>query len=1270
MFKTLFWRRGLALCSFAFLSAAAYAQKTPQQLDNLRQRVMADPKVANVQLSEERQTPSLILLKNNPGYTRDQAQTALRNYLTLRAGTDELLVSNTQQLPNNVEVLEFQQYFKGLKVEHATFKALVKNGVVQFFNGAWFDVPATLATKASLNEGNALNLAKARVGAKKYAWEEVQQRIAAAKDSKTKDALQKELTNVTPKGELVIVQDFAKKGVAQTRLAYKLNVYAVEPLSRSWIYVDAQDGKVLLLDKIIKHFDKPTPPASVSATVKTRYAGTQIIKTKQISGNDPNSGFPLVSSHPTSEPTYLPGSNTYVLIDDTRGSGVETYDLNGVGGLPISVPGLYTQGKAFTDVDNNWTTAEHHRSPGNDGALEAENDDIAWDAHWGAEVVYDYWKVKHNRLSYDGKNGKIKSFIHYGPAYDNAFWDGAEMTYGDGSGTINPAGGFHALTSLDVCGHEIGHGVCSSTADLVYQGESGAMNEGLSDIWAACIEHFSMVRSGSTVPSTAYRPFYIGEQISASPDNPLRRMDNPKAQSNPDTYGGTNWQDPNCSPNLVNDECGVHTNSGVLNHWFFLLTAGSKLGTRPAGMTANQYYFADSDDEVNDNNQPYRVNGVGFDVSENIVFLTETMLTSTATYAEARAVSIQVATSISGNPCSALVESVTNAWYACGVGAQFVKPCTVKYGFIYQPGTTVSEGTEAQGCNTSKTVNIPVLLPANSTATVATSGTAIKGKDYNLSATTLSNTTAAIAKQNLTVTILNDGFIEPDETINLKLTITNVGTNPVNANYMVTVTNDDVTPIIGNSELTLLNQPFTRADGFADPTGWQEILGIPESNGSDPTTTTGKNQWGIFGNQLAVTGKLTTIALPDQQLPNGTYNNLSESNTIIRTPLLDARGLSLLNITFNYTVQGEVDPTALTPDIENLPALDYMVVVYSLDGVNFTELNTGDFGPFASLTPKSDTFSARLPVTLSNKQFYLGFRWRNDANAGGPTSVQIDNLLIKGSPRIIENDPGHYGSENLLNGYDVYYYSVQQGEVLGRLKNTSTKDYGCTKIAVERSGLTNTPFNVYQSAGGTLKAVSKVMRITATNVYDLPSTVTLYYKESQIKALETATGHKRSEFSLYQIDAGTYTAATPQNTTRYVTTYSAISGVGGTFTINLPKHLNGSYALGYFVPASAPVTQLSGNNLEETMTHWQFSRIYPNPGREAATLEITAPKAQKVGLEVVNAVGQLVAARSEQLSQGLNKVTLPVERLSSGAYLIRFRDAEGNTLHAQQFTHN
>ena len=98
---------------------------------------------------------------------------------------------------------------------------------------------------------------------------------------------------------------------------------------------------------------------------------------------------------------------------------------------------------------------------------------------------------------------------------------------------------------------------------------------------------------------------------------------------------------------------------------------------------------------------------------------------------------------------------------------------------------------------------------------------------------------------------------------------------------------------------------------------------------------------------------------------------------------------------------------------------------------------------------------------------------------------------------------------------------------------------------------------------------------------------------------------------------------------------------------------------------------MSGNNVEEQVSSkWGFSNIYPNPGRGAAFVTVTVPNAQRIIFEVVNVAGQLVAARNEQMMRGENKVALPVERLASGAYLIRFKDVQGKTLNAQQYTRN
>lgn len=1238
----------MLVISIFIITSAIYGQDQSSKIGNLKEKILTDKKVNSVIISTERETPSLISYSGKSNsYSKSEAANVLSGYLSVRQSVDQLQQVKQTSLPNNFEALEFQQFFRGIKVEHGIFKALIKDGNIILFNGAYYNIPVGYSTQPVLNKENALQKAKGMINAKKYATDFFKDEITKATDQRVKDALKKELESVSPKGELVIVKDFSSKGVAEMKLAYKFDIYATEPMSRHWVYVDASSGKILLMDPIIKHVNNP--PTSLSTTVQTRYAGARTIKVKQINGNDPQNGLPLLSSHPTTE-VYIPGSSTWVLIDDTRGKGIETYDLNGVGGVPFSIGAFYAQGKSFTDVDNNWSVFEHKRSDplgngiGEDGAFEAENDDIAWDAHWGAEMVYDYWLQKHNRKSYDGRDAMIKNFVHFGPAYDNAFWNGSAMTYGDGSGP--DADGFKALTSLDVCAHEIGHGICTFTSNLVYERESGAMNEAFSDIWAACVEHFAITSVDATLVNR-YRPFYIGEQIGASADQPLRRMDNPKMISDPDTYGGQFWRDPNCDPPdlLLNDYCGVHTNSGVLNKWFYLLTVGSQNGSGPDAI----YARPDSDDGINDLGNTYNVTGLGFNVSEQIAFLTEILLSPTATYAEARELSLSAAIALSGDACSNTVRSVTNAWYAVGVGSAFSETCISTYGFIFQPGNIVNEGNAAAGCAGEYSYKVPVLLPANSTATVTVSGSAVSNVDYRLSSTTLSNTTTANRVVDLIVFIKSDAVIESNETINLSIAVSNTGSNPVNTSYVVTIAEDDITPVIGSGTISLIGggtfdgQP----DGYNSPAGWTKTVEVP-----------GVNLWGVWGGKLMITGNVEGV-----QLQPGQYNNLSPTSTNVIAPQVDGRGLSNITLKFDFRVQGEVDVNGANPDAFGI--FDYMTVVYSFDGVNFSDLRTLDegFRAFCSLLPTEGTFERTLPAIFNNKVFYIGFKWYNDTNAGGPESVSVDNISLTGSPKLIENDLNHNSRENLYQGADAYFYSVQDGQIVGKIKNNSTKNFGCTNVFVERTG--TSAFNLYQSRNALHKVADKVVRVETSFIYKASTTVSLYFTEQQLSALEAATNQSRTAFKVYHVNAAAYQLAANNNTNILTPAYTAIPGAGGIFTITFNDKANGSYALGCVVSVLGTQSSTGDIMMEQQAAEWRFGKIYPNPSDANFYMEMESPVQQKVYVEVVNISGQVVHRQTEIIRQGNNIMEMKMNKLIGGSYLVRFKDENGRQLHAQ-----
>lgn len=210
------------------------------------------------------------------------------------------------------------------------------------------------------------------------------------------------------------------------------------------------------------------------------------------------------------------------------------------------------------------------------------------------------------------------------------------MVYGDGTAAVQP------LTSLDVCAHEIGHGVCASTANLAYQAESGALNEGFSDIWGACVEQYATARLGLTKAT-----WIIGEDINNFGVG-FRSMSDPKSLGQPAYYKGQNWvADPGVY-NDGNDYGGVHTNSGVLNHWFYILSQG-KSGTNEGGNV-------------------YAVTGIGITDAARIAYRAESVyLQAASKFEDTRRYTLQSAEELFG-VCSTQAVATANAWFAVGVG--------------------------------------------------------------------------------------------------------------------------------------------------------------------------------------------------------------------------------------------------------------------------------------------------------------------------------------------------------------------------------------------------------------------------------------------------------------------------------------------------------------------------------------------------------------------------------------------------------------------------
>ena len=306
--------------------------------------------------------------------------------------------------------------------------------------------------------------------------------------------------------------------VTTYRLAY--HVLYSPSIHRRWEYfIDAHTGEVISRINTICSVDGP----------------------KTATANDLNGVSRSIN-------TFQKGANVFML-DASRSMFNATNSVlpdEPVGGiLTIDMSNTFGDNAAFSHVStttNVWNTANHAK---------------AVSAHFNAGKAFEYYLTNHARTSINGEGGSIISIINVsdpdnGTAMDNAFWNGKAMFYGNGNTDFKPLAG-----SMDVAGHELTHGVVENTANLEYQGESGAINESMADIFGSMMDVDDWLIGEDVVKAAAY------------PSGALRSMSDPH-------NGGTSLANPGFQPKHMNekftgpqDNGGVHINSGIINHAFF-----------------------------------------------------------------------------------------------------------------------------------------------------------------------------------------------------------------------------------------------------------------------------------------------------------------------------------------------------------------------------------------------------------------------------------------------------------------------------------------------------------------------------------------------------------------------------------------------------------------------------------------------------------------------------------------------------------------------------
>ncbi len=773
-----------------------------------------------------------------------------------------------------------------------------------------------------------------------------------------------------PEGELVIVTDQAS--ITMPKLAYKFEIHATYPLYNGDVFVDAVTGEIIKEETKIHSTD-------ATGTCETKYSGSQTIHTDSHNGS-------------------------FRLRDYSRGNGVLTWDATTAQSASQST-GVPNGAAEYTDNDNHWTSAEHDN---------ADKDNAALDAHFAAGATYDFFLSTFGRNSFDGNGAAINSYVNtdiedvfnYPSGYnDNAFWTGYVMVYGKGSN-------YDPLTTVDITGHEIGHAFCEYTANLNYSYESGAINESLSDIWGACVENYTNVNYGTNKDL-----WNLGTEIGTT----FRSMSDPNAHGQPDTYLGTHWYSGS------GDNGGVHYNSGVGNHWFYILTTGNT-GT-------------------NDNGDSFSVSGIGIGKAAAITWRSEAYyLTSTSQYSNWRSYSIQAAEDLYGANSPEVI-ATTNAWYAVGVGGEYTAPIGCVDGNIElsitldnypeetswtikdASGTTVESGGTYGSQPDGSTINLEFNLnPGDYTFTINdTYGDGICCGYGSGSYTLSSGSTIIITGGNFGASESTSFCVEGSAGDDL------APSDPTNLNAFNT------TPTTTELSWTasMDNTAVTGYEIFVDGNSIGNVISTSTSiSGLTPATiyTMGVRAFDAVGNYSNITSvQVTTLSEPDTQAPSIPLN-LSASNTTENTTDLswdassDNIGVSGYDIYVDGVFNGATANTSYT--ISGLTAsTTYQMSVRARDAAgnqsNASSIQVTTLGGGSSTTLLANYFETGWDGWLDGGSDC--YRYYGSRSFEGDYSIRLrDNSGTGSAMTSSEIDVSSY-SQLEINFY-FYPYSMETGE--------------------------------------------------------------------------------------------------------------------------------------------------------------------------------------------------------------------------------------------------
>ena len=446
--------------------------------------------------------------------------------------------------------VRMNQVFRGVPVYGAEIIAHAKNGVFEMLNGCYYPTPEMSVVAPALDAARATELVKSAIGTDrvKNTWTPEELQIIGGQP------LTAELTVYHP-GRKLNAERLAWHIVAHPNL-----------MAREVYFIDAQTGEILHqynhTCNLVGHRHEHGQAADNDIAPENALSPTLV------DGPVTASGLDLLNVN-RSFGVWQVGSQ-YVLED----AGKPMYN-SGASNMPNDPVGVIVTLTAMNTSPENQSSFDYNLVVSNSTSF---NNPTAVSGHWNSIKSYDYFKNTFDRNSIDGVGGNILAFVNVsegnGASMQNAFWNGAAMWYGNGGDIFKPL-----ARGLDVGGHEMTHGVVEKTANLEYQDESGALNESFADVFGAMIDRDD---------------WKMGEDVmqpGVNPNNALRDLQDPH---NGVSSNSSWWQPKHTDEQYTqsDDNGGVHINSGIPNHAFYLFAVSSGVGKDKA----EQVYYKALDD--------------------------------------------------------------------------------------------------------------------------------------------------------------------------------------------------------------------------------------------------------------------------------------------------------------------------------------------------------------------------------------------------------------------------------------------------------------------------------------------------------------------------------------------------------------------------------------------------------------------------------------------------------------------------------------------------